>query len=308
MPANPKADSQASVRIGLVGAGRWGRNYIKTARSLDTVDLVGVASGNPQTRSLVGPTCRVVGNWARLLEDDGIEGLIIATPPAAQVEIALAALGRGVPVLLEKPMALSTADARRIVDRSRATGTAGMVDHVYLFNPAFQALLSAVGAVDDVVGVRAEGGAHGPFRDDFPTLWDWAPHDVAMCLALFGDAPQDVTCREREGVSPGELFDIDLSFAGGRTANLTLGNGFAAKVRRFTVTLRSGAELVFDDVADDRFVRVVDGQAQVVEVDAEAPLTRAVRMFGEGVRAGGFDISDLAFGLKVVDVIARRTG
>lgn len=126
------------MRIGLVGAGRWGKRYIETLKHVLGVQLAHLASGNPESKQLVQAGCRVTPNSRKVVEDRALGGVILATPPATHPEMALAAIRAGVPVLIEKPMALSLQDARAVVGEAESRGVLAMVGHTHLYSNAFR--------------------------------------------------------------------------------------------------------------------------------------------------------------------------
>ena len=112
----------ASLNLGLIGAGPWGRNYIDTIRALDGVALTRLASRNPESAALAGPDCEITGDWRKMLAAGDLDGVIIATPPALHAEMTLAAIDRGVAVLVEKPMTLNLAEAEIVLERAQSQG------------------------------------------------------------------------------------------------------------------------------------------------------------------------------------------
>ena len=282
----------ARVRLGLAGAGRWGRNYIKTIAGLGELQLARIASRNPQTAALAPPGCRVVADWRELIDASAIDGLIIATPPASHAEIARAAIMAGIPVLIEKPLALSTADARAIRDLAIERKVLGLVDHTHLFSPAFRQLKVLAARHGGVREIHSEAGNHGPYRRDVPVLWDWGPHDVAMCLDLMQEAPASAACTVKA-----ETVSIALSFPSGVPAQIRLSNA-TEKTRRFRVRC-ADAELVYDDLSPHKLL--VDGTP--VTVASDLPLTVAVREFAAAIAAGDWQRGDLDLGVSVVQVL-----
>src|SRR3990172_2252392 len=104
------------MRIGLIGAGRWGRRYIETLAYIPSVRLAHLASTNPESRKLAPEECLVTPRWREVAENRDLDGVILATPPAMHLEMALTAIRAGIAVLVEKPMTLSLIDARTLVD------------------------------------------------------------------------------------------------------------------------------------------------------------------------------------------------
>ena len=287
----------AALRLGLAGAGRWGRNYIRTIAGLGGVRLARVASGNPETKPLVPADCQVVGSWHELIDAAALDGLIISTPPATHAEIARAAIRQRIPVLIEKPLALSAADARGVRDLANQRGVYALVEHTHLFSPAFRALKGLLARYGGVREIRSEAGNHGPYRRDVSVLWDWGPHDVAMCLDLMQAAPTTVTCSVEKRDGPAQTVSLALAFPSGVTASILLSN-MRDKTRRFAVRCAK-AELVYDDLSAQKLL--VDGSP--VPIAGELPLTVAVRQFAATIAARGTDRSSLDLAVSVVEVL-----
>src|SRR5688500_16219853 len=106
------------IRTVLVGAGRWGQRYIATLRELRTFALRVVVSQNPETARSVPEGCEVVTDWRRAIERGDIDAAIIATPPRLHAEILASCLDRGLPAIVEKPLCLSSAEARLLAARA----------------------------------------------------------------------------------------------------------------------------------------------------------------------------------------------
>lgn len=291
-----------ALRLGLAGAGRWGRNYIRTIAELPELRLARVASGNAETADLVPPGCAIVDHWQKLLEPAAIDGLIISTPPASHAEIAQAAIGTGIPVLVEKPLALAAADARAVRDLALQKRVPVLVEHTHLFSPAFRALKNLVGRHGGAREIRSEAGNHGPYRRDVSVLWDWGPHDVAMCLDLMQQAPVSAACNVMES-SPrdggmAETVTVVLSFPSGVAAEIRLSNA-KDRTRRFLVRCADGATVGYDDAAGQK----LSLDSRPVPVASDLALTVAVREFAAAIHASSADRSSVDLGVSVVEVL-----
>ena len=182
MSANPVRIP--ALRIGVIGAGRWGRNVIRTIQSLPGTQLDAVVSNNPNTAELVGDNCRVHQDVQSLLNGEKLDGIAICTPPATHFDIAHDILDAGIPIFIEKPLTFDPTQADTLVRLAAAVGTWGMVDHIHLFSGAFQKLLTALPDIGEVTAIKSIAGNAGPVRADADVLWDWGPHDVAMMLSI----------------------------------------------------------------------------------------------------------------------------
>ncbi len=295
------------MRLGLAGAGAWGRNYIRTIGGLSNVRLACVASRSAETAKIVPPGCRIVADWGALLDPGLVDGVIIATPTPTHATVALAAIDRGLPVLVEKPLTMDVAEARRLQARATDKRVPVIVGHTQLFHPAYRKLKSLLPQLGRVKALRGMAGRIGPFRADTPVLWDWGSHDVAMCLDLIGTRPTSVAAKvvERAKIEghDGESVQIDLGFPSGVAAGLLVSNIFREKTRRFTA-LGDRGTLIYDDTAADKLRLAQYSSEQPIAVKAELPLTVAVREFTQAIIARRRDTHSIDLAVQVVEVLS----
>ncbi len=294
--------AMAPVRLGLVGAGRWGKIFIRTLAGASEVALVALASTNTASRELVSGETRLFNDWRAMLDAGGLDGVIVATPPATHAEIAGAALSAGFPVLIEKPLTINPAEATTLRRQADRSGLPVLVDHIHLFSPAFRRLKALAQDLGPIRAIHGIAGNRGPYRVDTPVLWDWGPHDVAMCLDLLNALPDtaNATRLERRPVEGGEAecLLLDLRF-GAISADLVIGTTMD-KVRRFEVECAGGI-LVYDDLADDKLTQ----NGSPIEVDRAQPLDVALAEFAAAIRSRSTRPEDLAMAVSVVEILAR---
>ncbi len=297
------------MRLGLVGAGRWGKRYISTISRMEGLTLAHLASANPESAKLIPSSCRLSSDWHAVTADRTLDGIILATPPATHLEIAHAAIGNCLPVLVEKPMTLSVAEARSLVDHARRSDVLVMVGHTHVFSSAFRQLKSRGDSLGPLLWTQSAGGNRGPFRPDTPVLWDWGPHDIAMCLELFRVTPMAVEARRvaavrfAEGV--GEAIEIAVDFGDGRRAGIRVSNIDERKQRRFEATY-AGGTLFYDDLADEKLVfrRSPSSPGEAIPLDGSLPLANEIGEFCRCITSGQRSDGSLELGLQVVRILA----
>ena len=296
-----------SVKLGLIGAGRWGARYIATLRTLPGVRLACVASRNPATTALLPPGCALSTDWRELCRDAALDGVIVATPPALHAEMALAAMRAGRTVLIEKPLTLSAAEARDLRDEAARLGALVLVGHTHLYSAAYRELRRVGATLGALQRMDAEGGSRGPVRPDVSALWDYGPHDLAMALDLAGAEISSLRAwREARELSGGETVAIRLGFANGVEAAIRVSNIAAGKLRRFTATFERGT-LVYDDLASVRLVLHADGAQSPVALEGSLPLANAVLAFRDAIAAKRRADSGLDLGVRVVEALESCT-
>jgi len=308
--------ARRTLRLGQIGAGRWGRTIIAALSRLGGVRLTRLASTNPESAAIAGPDCAVTPDWHDMIAAADLDGVIVAAPPALHCEMAGAAIDAGIPVFVEKPLTMDLREAEALLDKAAAAGAVVLVDHIHLFSPAWRELKRLGLGLGNIHMIRSAGGDLGPFRIDAPVLWDRAGHDVALVLDLLGAAPETVAAntveRRTTADGDGETVALRLGFAGGVGAEIEASNLYPRK-KRFTAVHYDRETLIYDDVAADKLTaeprpddaRCAAPPARAVPVDPTPPLDAALSAFAAAIRAGTPNIDGLRLGVDVVRVLAR---
>jgi predicted dehydrogenase len=139
------------------------------------------------------PAVQTTRNYHDLLASD-VEAVSIATPVSTHHRIALDCLRAGKHVLIEKPLASSSAEAWEIIEAGDAAGRVVMAGHTFEYNPAVVALkeIIASGEIGRVYYVSSTRVNLGLYQPDVNVVWDLAPHDVSILLFVLGMEPVTV--------------------------------------------------------------------------------------------------------------------
>ncbi len=304
----PSADARP-LKLAVCGSGRWGQVIMRNIASSPDLALAAIVSSRstlPGTMSLGAP---VFPDWRAAHSRVGLDGIVLALPPDRQAEIASDIIEAGIPLFMEKPLALSNDAVHRLIHAADSFGFVGLVDHLHLFSPEFRELVRQVRSRGDVRAITAISGNRGPGRTSWSVLWDWAPHDVAMVLTVMEAVPVSVSAaiveRASDGAQTLENIHLKLEFADGAVANITTGNAFDARCREFVVSIGDTTLTYAESADNERSLLIMQGDdAQPACVDSIAPLTAALAEFAIRIRRGAGGDSDLALGAEVVGVLS----
>ncbi len=133
----------AGIPVVQVGCGYWGRNLARNFHALGA--LAGVVDADPANAAAMATQRGVpVLGLEQALENPAIRALAFATPAETHAEMARQALAAGKHVYVEKPMALSVAACREMIEAARSAGRVLMVGHLLQYHPVFVRLLGLV--------------------------------------------------------------------------------------------------------------------------------------------------------------------
>lgn len=236
-------------RIAVLGCGYWGSNHIRTLKSLGVLHAVSDANRARAEGFASEHECRAI-EPDDLFDDREIDAIVLALPPQYHAEYTIRAVNAGKHVLVEKPVALSVPDAERAVKAAKEAGRLFMVGHVLRFHPAFEKLMALINAEElgEVRYIHSHRLGLGKFHTENDALWDLAPHDLSMILAITGAAPIEI--RGEGAAVLDHLSDfalLHMRFENGLRSHLFTSRLNPYRERRLTV-VGDKAMAVFDDV------------------------------------------------------------
>lgn len=238
------------TQVGVIGAGNWGKNVVRTFHALGALAAVGEANTalHPALEAQY-PGIPLYADYRNVLEG-AFPAVVIATPAQSHYQIAREALLAGKDVLVEKPITVSVSEAEHLVALARERGRILMVGHLLLFQPAVQWIKAylAKGALGRVFSLYQERLNLGRARSVENALWSLGVHDVAVLLYLMEKVPSRVEAIGQRVLQPDVEDDVylHLHFPGGRKAHLHTSWLWPEKRRRLEVVGSEGM-LIYDE-------------------------------------------------------------
>jgi len=241
--------------IALLGCGAWGKNHLRNWAKLGALAVVCDASEERRRFAAEQyPELETTGDLSAVLGRPDIEGVVIATPAVTHADLAIQCLQAGKDVFVEKPMALTAAEGRRVVEAAETLGRVLMVGHVLVYHAAVRELnrLTHKGELGRIRYIYSNRLNLGKIRTEENSLWSFAPHDVALVIDLLGGTgPHSLTCVGGNYLNP-DVADVTmttLAFGGGVRAHIFVSWLHPFKEQRFVV-VGDRQMAVFDDTLD----------------------------------------------------------
>ena len=317
------------MNIAQIGVGNWGRNLLRTFSRLEGVTLT-VACDTDGTLlkrlSADYPNVKFTANVKEVLNDPGIEAVVIATSSETHADLTRKSLESGKHVFVEKPLALSTKDAESVVGLAEKTKKTVMVGHLLKYHPAYVRVKEIIdrGDLGEVYYLYSTRVNLGIVRRSENALWSLAPHDVATALMFLKEKPTAVSATGRCFLQK-EIEDVvflEVAFQKGKMAHLHVSWLDPHKIRKVTV-VGSKRMAVIDDMEPTEKIRVYDkgvsqtkeyttyGEALTVRdgdiaipyVKMQEPLRLECEHFIDCVKRKVRPFSDALDGLNVVRIL-----
>ena len=244
--------SMSTCKVAVVGCGYWGKNLVRNFHALDALAMVcdGTENGR-KTAVELAPEIPVVNAMDEILARVDISAVVFATPAETHYALARKALLAGKDVFVEKPLCLSDAEGKDLVDVAAEHGRILMVGHLLQYHPCVNAIqeLLASGKLGKLHYITSNRLNLGKIRQEENALWSFAPHDLSVILSFTGNRlPETVVCTGGAYLNSG-VCDTTLTamrFANGVRAHVYVSWLNPFKEQKLTVVGSHGM-VVFDD-------------------------------------------------------------
>ena len=318
------------LRVGVIGYGYWGPNLVRNFMETAGATVVAVCDGRPERLAAARarwPSVRVCEDPSDLIEDPGVDAVAIATPLSSHYPLALQALKAGKHVLVEKPIASSSAETLDLMEQAERRRLVLMVDHTFVYTGAVRKIRELVtsGEMGDLYYYDAVRVNLGIFQHDVNVLWDLAVHDLAILDWVVPARPVAISAVALSHIpgQPENLAYLTLFFPDPFVAHINVNWLAPAKVRR-TLIGGSAKMIEYNDIEPSEKVKVYDrgvtvaqrpeavwellvsyrtGDVWAPRLDQTEALLSEARHFVACVDKGLKPESDATAGLRVVRIL-----
>jgi predicted dehydrogenase len=293
-----------TLRVGLIGCGRWGALILRDLQLLGCHVTVVARSIDSRRRAADGGA-DIVPSVGAL---PPVDGIVVATTTRTHAEVIDSILDRGVPVFVEKPLCDAAADADRIVERA--------ADRVFVmdkwrYHPGVRELgrIAATQELGAVVGLRTFRLGWGNAHDESDSVWVLAPHDLSISLEVLG---QVLPARAAVGEWAGDDLVGLVGVCGDSPWHVLEVSSRRRTNRRAVQLLCRGGIAELDDSYSTHLciTRGPTGRGKTApeperrEVSGEMPLLAELRAFLQHLRGAAPPRSSAAEGATVVRVLS----
>lgn len=311
-------------KICVVGAGRWGKNHIKTLQELGCV--AGIVEADPDTRNGFQDKYPEVKTFATIrgaIKED-FDGFTVATPAETHFEIAEFIITHKKHVLVEKPLTLKASEARRLKELAEENNVNLMVGHLLLFHPAIRKIKELIenGKIGRLEYIYSNRLNLGTVRTEENILWSFAPHDISVFQYFIGSLPVEVVSRGGVFLQP---HNHDSSMTILTYPDNIVGHIFVSWLHPFKehrmVVIGSKGMFSYEDSSEDKNILFYekgidwiqgepikrDGPTEVIPYEKKMPLTEELKYFAAHTNGDPVKTANAQNGVEVLEILERAT-
>ncbi|MBK9292947.1 MAG: Gfo/Idh/MocA family oxidoreductase [Oligoflexia bacterium] len=263
----------SKVRVGIIGAGRWGPNLIRNFNTDAGSVVMAVADTSIARLNIIKdkyPDVKVTESAHEVLTSPQIDAIVISTPTATHYDLTKEALKNNKHVFVEKPLATKVEECEELVELAKNTNKVLFVGHIFVYNAGIQTVKKYIqsGELGNIHYIHATRTNLGPIRTDVNSLWDLATHDVSIFNFWFDSEPTKVSALGG-GFLNSQIEDVvfaTYTYPKNILANIHVSWLNPKKVREIVV-VGEKKMLVWDDMDIQNPIRLYDKKVVVDKPD-----------------------------------------
>ena len=305
-------------KICVIGGGYWGKNHIKTLYEMGNLGGIVETDKDRLAEHLSKYAVQGFSDLEDAIEET-FDGYIVATPAITHYPIGKKLLSKGLNVLLEKPMTLSTEHAQELVEIAKESNARLMVGHVLLFHPAIKKIKEIVdsGKLGKLYYAYSNRLNFGKVRTEEDVFWSFAPHDISVLNYLIGAPALEIKAKGSKYLQD-NVYDVTMAqftYPNNVHAHIFVSWLHPFKEQRLVVIGEKGM-LSFEDSSKDKNILYYDKHVdfveqhpillaepdEVISYEKKLPLTEELKYFIENLD-GNIEIADGKSGIEVVKVL-----
>ncbi len=313
-----------NCKICVIGAGRWGKNHIKTLLSLN-IDVGFVEKNKTSFNDVKNEFPKIISHETiKESFSSDYDGYVIATPPSTHFEIAKLIIAKNKPLLVEKPLALSYDDSKSIKLQLEKYNGILLVGHLLLFHPAIIKMKSIInkGVIGKIQYLYSNRLNLGKVRSEENVFWSFAPHDISLFQFFLNSFPKKVISMGSD-ILQKNIHDTTITYL--KYPDNIEGHIHVSWLHPFkehrVVIVGSKGTLHFEDTVDKRFLYLYEkdfsNQPNELELknkafknikfDSSLPLTNELKYFIDAINGKIIKKANINQGIDVIKILEMAT-
>jgi UDP-2-acetamido-3-amino-2,3-dideoxy-glucuronate N-acetyltransferase len=311
-------------KVCVIGAGRWGKNHIKTLHSLGC--LAGIVEANSDALFECKEKYPDVRTFASIRDAINVDfdGFTVATQAENHFEIAEFIISHKRHLLVEKPLTLKAKEARHLKEFAEENGVNLMVGHLLLFHPAIRKIKELIerGKIGKLQYIYSNRLNLGTVRTEENILWSFAPHDISIFQYFIGSLPIEVISRGGAFLQP-HIHDSSMTVL--TYSDNIVGHIFVNWLHPFKehrmVVVGSKGMFSYEDSSDDKNILFYekgidwiqgepikrDGPTETIPYNKTMPLTEELKYFVEHLNGAPVEIANAQNGVEVLEILEKAS-
>ena len=228
------------IRVAVIGAGMMGKNHLKTYKTLNNVELVGVYDIFPDAAKAAAETFGIKAFSSMEEVAANVDAVSVVTTSVTHADVGEFFLTRKIHCMMEKPLATTEEECNRLIKAAKDNNVVLLVGHIEQFNPAVEQMHRLLSDTSKIRSLTAQRMSAASGRiTDVDVAMDLMIHDAEIILSLVKSPVKSINAsavKTPDHASGKDYITALIEFENGVTANVTASRITQARVRTLAVT------------------------------------------------------------------------
>ena len=274
------------LNVGLIGYGYWGNKLARNFQNLEVFNLISItdiSSKNLTQAKKNYPLVKTFNDYKKAIKTNIIDLVVIASPTTSHYKICKFALENYKHVLVEKPLALSLNEVKKLTNLSKSKKKMIFVDYPFLFAGTINFIKNAInkgiyGKILEIESYREQA----PIRKDVNVIWDLCTHDISILTYLLKVYPYSIQTIKKRNIK-GNFCDtayINLKYP--KNLNVLIKNAWVSPTKIRLIKIKFEKAILYCDENEPLYKikiykngsnKFIDYNLEIPEVDLTEPLS-----------------------------------
>lgn len=234
------------IKCAVIGAGKMGKNHLRTYSEIPNVNLVAMADINEVVGKQLALTYKTkyYSDYVTMIDKEKPEAVSICVPTSFHHQVGLKCIAKNVNILLEKPIAVDENQAKDLIDKAKMQKITFLVGHIERYNPAITKLKSIIkqGKLGKITSIIARRVGGFPFQiRDANIMVDLAIHDIDIVNYLLDEVPRKIFINKKKVFLNKREDSVEYFFKYKTASAYIQANWFTpVKIRKLNITGTKG--------------------------------------------------------------------
>ncbi len=253
------------LKIAVIGLGYWGPNYVRNFITHNKTEVVWACDLSKQLLKKIGknyPHLKLTTDYQKILDDNKINLVAIATPPETHYKIAKDCLLSGKHILVAKPLATKSSQAENLLRIASKKNLMLHCDLTYLYTGAVKAIKGLLdkNTIGRPLYYDSTRSNLGLIQKDVNVIWDLVPHDLAILSSCFNLKPEKIFCtgskHHGENIKE-EMAHVTINYSDNFIAHVHV--SWISPVKLRTILIGGVKKMIYyNDVEPDEKIKIYD--------------------------------------------------
>ena len=307
------------LKVALIGYGYWGTKLARNFQNLEVFKLISIVDKNPRNLVLAKknyPLVKIFNDYKKAIKNNLIDLVVISSPTATHYKISKFALESSKHVLVEKPLALSLKEVKKLNKIAKSKKKLIFVDYPFLFSGTINYIKNIIskntyGKILEIESFREQA----PVRNDTNVIWDLGTHDISILTYLLGKQPYAIQTIKKNNTKNSFCDSAYINLKYKNNLNVLIKNSWISPTKIRLIKIKFQKAILYCDENESLYKikiyknslnnNLIKYNLEIPEIDLTEPLSKLAFYIHKSIKKNTNQLFQNNFNEKVTHLLEK---